>query len=476
MGRGQPTQLDLTAAIARHVANTPFSALPPATVAATRRSLLDGIGVMLAASGMSAEVRPFIATARGMGGPRQASILGHWDRLSAPAAAFANGAMAHALDYEDAFDAAPTHPNASLIPAALAVAQAHGPVSGETFLTAMAVGCDLTCRLALSAGAGLEEGGWYPPPILGAFGAVAAVARLMQLEAHQVSAAFSLMLCQTACPGEIKYSTASAIRAVREAFPAQAAVLSAALAAQGIQGFSQPFEGRGGFFRLFASGRFEVDPLLEGLGTRFCGERLSLKPWPCCRGTHAYIEAAQLLRRRHGFHWRDIADIRLTTGVVQRMLCEPTESKRAPASAIAAKFSLPFTVASALIHPQITLDSFSPDALADPDVGALACRVDFDYRSEWGRENAASGAVRIQLQDGLQLYHEVEQALGHPDAPLDTSMLRGKFLDCAMRAARPCTPMQAEDLCARILSLETSADVGRSLTEGLGLDGDPVIV
>jgi 2-methylcitrate dehydratase PrpD len=470
------SEQELTTALARHVATTPFSALPRATVEATTRSLLDGIGVMLAASGMSEEVRPFVRLARSMSGPGESSVLGHWDRLSAPAAAFANGAMAHALDYEDAFDEAPTHPNASLIPAALAVAQSVGPVTGKEFLTAMAIGCDLTCRLALSSGAGLEEGAWFPPPILGAFGAVAAAARLLKLGAREVSDAFSLMLCQTACPGEIKYSPTSTIRAVREAFPAQSAVLAAMLAMQGIQGFSAPFEGRAGFFRLFANGRFEPAALLDGLGTRFCGERLSFKPWPCCRGTHAYIEAAQVLRARHGFDTRDIARVRLTVGQVQRMLCEPMESKCAPASAIDAKFSLPFTVASALLQPEITLDSYLPLALEDPETCALARKVQIEHRDDWGRAQAAAGAVDIELSNGAHLQHEVKRAVGHPDTPLGTDALRAKFIDCAVRAARPCTRIQAEALCARILSLADADDAGPWLMDGLGLDADPKIV
>src|SRR5688572_1216919 len=327
-------QPDISGAIAEYVASTPFSALPEATVEATRRSLLDGIGVMLAASGMSEEVAPFLSMARSLGGPPEAVILGCGDWVSATAAAFANGALAHASDYEDAFDPAPAHPNASVIPAALAIAQSQGPIDGETFLTAMAIGCDLTCRLALSAGDALEEGGWYPPPILGAFGAAAAAARLMRFTPEQVLSVFSLMLCQTACPGEIKYSASTSIRAVREAFAAQAAVTSAGLVARGVQGFTHPFEGRGGFFQVYAGGRYDRHSLLDGLGTRFHGEQVTFKLWPCCRGTHAYLQVAESLSRRHRFHWRDIASIRLVIGDVQRMLCEPQERRRAPSRAI----------------------------------------------------------------------------------------------------------------------------------------------
>jgi 2-methylcitrate dehydratase PrpD len=423
---------------------------------------------MLAASGSCPEVQPFVDLARATGAEGAASILGHDARVSAQAAAFANGAMAHALDFEDAFDEAPTHPNASLIPAALAIAQDVARVDGATFLTAMAIGCDLTCRLGLSAGLGLEEGGWYPPPILGAFGAVAACARLLALTPAQVSDAFSLMLCQAVCPGEIKYAHTSPIRAVREAFPAQAAVQAALLAKAGIQGFSQPFEGRSGFFRLFAGARFDAGALLDGLGVRFWGERVSFKPWPSCRGTHAYIEAARELRERHALDWREIVRVTLTIGSVQRMLCEPLEVKQAPTSAIDAKFSLPFTVACALIQPEVTLDSFTSSALRDPDTLALARVVRCDIRSDWGREHAAAGAVCIEMRDGAIVAHEVPRALGHPDAPLDDARLRTKFSACAARARRPCTRFQAEEFARRIFDLTSFADVGSALTRPSG--------
>jgi 2-methylcitrate dehydratase PrpD len=450
---------DLSARIAHHVATTPFSALPAATVAATRRALLDGVGVMLAASGLSADAAPFVALAEADGGDRAATIIGHGIRVPAQAAAFANGALAHALDFEDAFDAAPTHPNASLIPAALAIAESHGGITGEAFLTAMAIGCDLVCRLGLSLRRTMEEGGWYPPPILGAFGAAAAAARLLKLSPQQVNDAFSLLLCQVSCPGEIKYSADTVIRAVREAFPARAAVIAASLAAGGVRGFDQPFEGKGGFFRLYVGGAYDPDVILDGLGRTFWIERLSFKPWPSCRGTHGYIEAVLDLTRKQGLRWTDVAAIHLEGGEVQQMLFEPEGQKKRPATAIDAKFSLPFTVALALVRGRVGLDDFTAESLADPDLLSVAQRVSYERRPDWGRDRAASAALTVTLESGTVLTAQVDTPLGHPDRPLSDEQLRAKFRACASRAARPLEASAANAVADELLALESVGDI-----------------
>ena len=197
----------LSLAIAERICAIGFADLPAQTVEITKRSLLDALGVSLAASGIGEGCEAFaqLAASAGAGVP-ESTVLGYGLRVAAPMAALANGAMAHALDYEDAFDGAPLHPNASLVAALLAEAEAIGGVSGRDFLAAMAVGCDFTCRLGLSLKTDPASLGWYPPPILGAFGATVAVARLHRLGPQQMLDALSLTLCQATCPGEIKYS------------------------------------------------------------------------------------------------------------------------------------------------------------------------------------------------------------------------------------------------------------------------------
>jgi 2-methylcitrate dehydratase PrpD len=431
--------------------------LTPAASKAARHVLLDAVGVMLGASGMADEVRPFVALALAQAmGAGPCRILGSQHGVGAGMAALANGAMAHALDYEDAFDPAPGHPNASLVPALIALAQLRGGVGGRQFLAALVAGCELSCRMALALRQPMEVGGWYPPPIVAGHGAALGAAHLLGLGPQGMADALSLALCQVTMPGEIKYSQRTVIRAVREAFPAQAAVL----AQHGLAGFEQPLEGRAGFYALYAGGQFAPEVLLAPLTGTMLIEQLTFKPWPSCRGTHPFIELALGLRAQHGFAPQDITAITVGVGPMQRMLVEPLARKRAPQVTIDAKFSVPFCTAAALVTGAIGLDSFAAAQLRDPAILALAGKVDFIEPA--GAENwrGDAGSLSLTLADGRVLTGALDRARGTPDNPLGEGALVDKFVDCAGRAAQPLPAPAARDLAARILALEDCADVG----------------
>ena len=321
-------------------------------------------------------------------------------------------------------------------------------MSGRQLITAIATGCDFACRLALSLRQPLEAGGWYPPPILAAFGAVAGAANLLRLSPEQTKSAWSLLLLQNSCAGEIKYDAGTVIRAVREAFPAQAAVTSTLLAEAGIQGFRAPFEGRAGFFALFAGGCFEPRDLLEDLGLRYLVEALSFKPWPSCRGTHAAVEAALWIRDQPGYDASQVQDVTVQAGAIQAMLAEPLQRKREPATAIDAKFSLPFTVATALVKGEVKLESFGEAALKDDDVRAMAARIGF---IEHPQSSATSAGVILRQRDGRTYEHRVADPRGSPARPLTDEALVDKFVDCVGRAQAPLAAAPARALAGRIL-------------------------
>lgn len=453
-------------ALCRHLSAVSFEQLPAPAVDAARRSLLDALGVMLGASGMGEGCGAFVDLARACGGPGDCELIGYGERAALLPGVLANGSLAHALDFEDAFDAAPCHPNAALIPVALALAQARGPVSGRELLASIASGCDLVCRLALALRSDPAEYGWYTPAILGAFGAAAAAARLLRLSATATRDALSLTLCQATCSAELKYSRRSVVRAVRDGFAAQAGLLSALLAERGVAGFDAPIEGRAGLYALYARGAWSAEALLERLGRQFHGAEVSFKPWPSCRGTHAFIEGALALRSAHRIDIRDVEFVHTRGGRVQSMLVEPREQKLNPETAIDAKFSIPFTVALALVHGEVTLERFGPQALQDETVRAAARRVFFEIDPDAGAADATAGSIEIGLRDGRRLVARVEHPRGHPLHPMSWQELAAKFHMCARHAHRPVPTERAAALIETIRGLESVEDCGRVLTLG----------
>jgi 2-methylcitrate dehydratase PrpD len=437
--------------------------LPQNARDAAKHVLLDATGVMYAASGLAAEARAFLSVAKANGaGP--CTVLGTDTKVMPFGAALANGALAHAVDYEDAFDRAPGHPNASLVPVLLALAQSEGPMDGPRFLTALAVGGDVACRMGLALRKPMEDGKWYPPPIIAAYGAVAGAANLLKLSAAQTKDALSIALCQITMPGEIKYSRGTVLRAVREAFPAHAALLSVMLAREGVAGFETPLEGKAGFYELYAGGKFDAEDLIGHVGDRFLTTELTFKPWPTCRGTHPFIEMALKLRAQHNIRPESIARIDVSVDDVQTMLVDPLDRKRAPAVAIDAKFSIPFTTALALHNGKVTLDDFGPESLNHKDILALSALVTphVDASAPWQR--GAGGALCITLKDGQAFKATINNALGCPDRPLPAETLIAKFVDCLARAQKPVESASAKTLAAKILALDACDNVGALLT------------
>ena len=231
----------ISQAVADHFAAASLDALPPATLQATRRALLDALGVTLGATGLGEDAAPYRAHALATPGPSR--LIG-FDATSTPAlAALANGALAHALDFGDTFDAGPAHPNAALVPALLALADANADAKFGSFLTAMALGSDFACRLSLAPPRPFEEGGWYPPPLVNLIATAAACARFLDLDADSIRHAMGLALVQGSFPSEIKYDATSPMRGVRGGLVARAAVEAALLARAGARAFAEhPFD------------------------------------------------------------------------------------------------------------------------------------------------------------------------------------------------------------------------------------------
>lgn len=446
--------------LAKHIAAIRYEDLPDDVVRVAKKSFLDALGVTLAAGTLGEGCKQFVDLAVAERSKPESTIIGFGVKASATMAAFANGAMAHALDFEDAYDGAPVHPNAATIPAALAVAESLGDVSGKQFLTALILGSDLVCRLGLALQVNPLDYGWYIPSILGSFGATAAASKLLHLTAEQIVDAFSLALCQTTCSAELIHSPRSVVRSIRDAFSAKAGVLSALLAQQGVAGFDQPIEGKAGLFNLYARGNYDAARLTSGLGKIFESADVSFKPWPSCRGTHSYIGAALEILNTPGFNLDAIKEIQAIVNPVNRMLCEPVESKQKPITAINAKFSIPFVIATTLVYGQVSLDHFTSQALSGPKVLELARRVTCHVDRDVSLKNSTQGSLQIKTQDGI-ISKQVDFPLGHPMNPISQDALVAKFMDCAKYSQKKISLQELNRVVDLVMNLEHVESIGK---------------
>jgi 2-methylcitrate dehydratase PrpD len=425
--------MTITRALSEAVLDGGLGTPPAAALDAANASLVDAVSVTLAATGLEPAVAPFPRYVRAIGGTGEARFFGGGGlRVPAGSAALVNGALGHALDFEDTFDAAGGHPNAIAIPVLLALGELTS-ASGAEVLSAMAVGAELTCRLGLGLRRDPAALGWYHPPMLGTLGAVLGAARLLRLEPGQTADALSLAMTGFSLTAELKRSPDSTLRAVRDGLAARAAVEAVRLALAGVRGFVLPLEGEAGFFRQISGAEPDEDAILDGLGTRWFNTGLTIKQWPTCRGTHAAMAMARRMRD-DGLAADAIERIAVTVSSPDEMLMQPLDQKRAPATVIDAKFSIPFTSALMLERGDVTLGSFLD--LVPP---SLAAR--FDYAGSFGGDPRLEGLTRfdVTLRGGGQRCYEQRRPAAATTGAVAVETLRAKFDACVVHA-RPRLP------------------------------------
>ena len=273
--------------------------LDPEVSAATRRSIVDTLGVSIAAANEPA-VKVVASTVVARGGVPEASVFGFSERLPAASAALVNGTMAHALDFDDTHLPSVLHPSASVVPAALAVAEAKGS-PGIEVEKAIAVGIEVTCRLGMAAydpelrNSVFFERGLHATSICGTIGAAVAAALLHG--ADTVTVAHAIGIAASMGSGLIEANrTGGTIKRVHCGWAAHSGITAAELATAGLTGPPTVLEGRFGFFEAFTGGFYDRPSLVGALGEKWELLRLFTKPYPTNHFTHAGIDAAIKLR------------------------------------------------------------------------------------------------------------------------------------------------------------------------------------
>jgi len=453
------TPIDLCYEFANHIVDTRFEKLSASAVEGAKKSILDTLGVILAAGGMEPAVRVVVDLAKEGGGAAECSVLGFGGRVPAITAAFANGAMAHSLDYDDQTPWG-QHAGSSLLPAVFAIAEkltARGRrVSGKDMITAVAIGQDLFNRIIPHVGWRKD---WNFSTVMGVYCATAGATHLLGLDRDQIANAFGIASMQSCGTMAVINATGSDLRALYAAFPARGAVTAALMAEKGVSGVPTIFEGQFGIFDMYFGQQYDREKILEGLGTHYRGGQTLYKRWPAVGTSHSHIHATIGLVNEHAIECDSIEEIRVFVGDYHEVMCVPLDTRRAPTTLVEAKFSLPYLVAVAAVRGGMRLADFTVAALQDPQVLALARRVVpvSDARLDW-KGQMPPGRVEIVMRDGRRFERTGRGIPGSVEAPMSWEEVVSKFVECASFAPVLRSAEEIKAVHETVAKLELEAD------------------
>jgi 2-methylcitrate dehydratase PrpD len=442
-----------------------FEALPPSVLEKTKLLVLDGLGLALAAAREDFAGKTLRAL-RLLGHSDDATVIGVKERVPVASAPLLNGMLIHAFDFDDTHHPLVIHNTSVVMPAALASAEWLG-VSGKDFITACAVGFEVSLRVARGPRVHAMHGrGYHPTAVCGVFGGAAAVGRLMGLTHDQLTNALGLAGSQGS--GNMEWqSDGSWSKRFQPGWASHGAVVGALLAREGFTAPRTALEGSKGFYATHVGQEnFDARSALDGIGRDWELNRSEFKPYPCAGALQATVRACINLHNRCRFDAEDIVDVECRVRMGDRPAQQGGEqvfAQQTPQGEYGAHFSTPYIAAVALLKGRLALSDFDPETLKDPVVLKLSSKVRREDDPNSGRPKYASGHVFVKTRHG-KIYEERQHIHpGHLENPVSPAEVQEKYHYNALRLV---SPDNAEALMKQIMSIEQTPNV-HGLTEKL---------
>jgi 2-methylcitrate dehydratase PrpD len=431
-----------TVRLADYAASLGYADLPEAVVARAKEIIVDTVAAAIC--GADLPWSRIVTAYAGQTGPcGRSRILGvAGPPVQMPAAALANGALAHGFELDSLTrPGAGVHPGATVLPSALAVAQQQG-AGGRALIAAFVAGNEIMIRIGRATGHTNEARGFHAPGTTGPFGAALAAGHLLRLDAAAMANALGIAGSLAGGLLEFARGDGGMVKRLHLGRASEAGVLAASLAGDGFTGPRTVLEGEFGFLRVFCT-RWDEAELTRGLGEDFLISTTVLKRYPCHATAHAAVRAVRELQAEHGLVAGEIAEI--TVGGTRRMV--ERHDIREPADLMLAQYSIPFSVALALCREARDPESWDATALAGPEIRALCRRV--RLVEEEGEHGGMAGTVAIALTDGRRLEHRAEDGMLGP----------GELEDKFTRLTRRTLGARAPALYERLQRLEQEDDL-----------------
>lgn len=446
--------------LARNVAKIRYEDIPDNAVEAAKRETLDSLAVALAGCS-AAGVRELVELAKEWGGSKQSSIIGYGIKVPAPNAAQVNASMIHALDYDDGHGEALVHCECVSVSTCLATAELKGRVSGKEFITAVALGTDVMCRLGL---ANKPQGnrvdlGWHYTSLFGFLGAAAAAGKILGLDEDRIVNALGIAYHQ--CSGNAQGNIDGALtNRMGPGFAAKGGITAALMAAKGITGARNCLEGEFGMYNLYLhQSSYDTAALTADLGRRFEGINTTIKRYPCCGENHPFIDAALALVSEHDIKVDDIEKITVFGGKGMRPLCEPLEVKRKPRNLVDTQFSIPWSVSVAIVKRKVSIGDFTEAAIKEKDILQVSQKVIPQLDDSLTRPSLEPGRVEIKIKSGEVYSKQLDNPLGVPPYPVTFDDCAAKFFDCAAYSVKHIPKDKLDRVVELIRQLERVDDV-----------------
>lgn len=452
---------DAAEAIADHILAARYERLTPATIASAKAGILDTIGCAFAGTG-NAEIARVGGMVADWAGKPLSTLIGRGGLKASPEqATLLNAGMVHQHDFDDVHDVAPCHPSSTSVLPALAMAEAKGGVDGKAFITAVAIGNDLTSRVSLAVPGNVHDYPWFRAPVVGIFGATAAAASVVGADRAQILNAFGLTLPSVGGTWASLQHPGSNVRSLRDGLSYRNAVLAVELALRGIEGERDVFEGPYGFFHAFFGGNYDRERFVGTIGRVWETERVSLKPWPSIRHLHTTLTAVLDVMTKHDLRFEDVKGVHVHVGRTNKNRCNPVPKGAIPSMRMDLLGNLPFAVGNAIRHRNVPLEVYRNPAMADDVIVNAIPKVTWAYDPAMdGELTFERGLIELTTTRGDTHVQACDKAKGHPENPMSEAERHAKFRLCAAAAAKPPSEARLREIIDAVERLEDMKSVG----------------
>ena len=449
--------------LARYVAAFRYEDIPQQTRERAKLFVLDAVGIALASTqyDFAHRIRNGL-NALDEGG--SSSLIGLSGKLALRDAVVMNGVLVHGLDYDDTHVRAIIHATASAFPCAFGVAEAVN-ASGAAMLAAYVIGVEVATRISDAAGGHFHDFGFHPTGLAAHFSCALQAGWLYGLTARQMVMAQGLA-GSTAAGSQEFLEEGAWNKRVHPGWAGAAGITAAQLARAGFKGPTKPYEGRFGLFKSHLGeieSKVRYETIYETLGQIWELHNVAVKPYPICHLIHACADSALILREKHGITPGDVE--RIIAYVPQptlHIIAEPVANKLRPANEYDAKFSTQFVVATCLVKGRFGLAELLDETLRNPEILALAAKVECAADPDALYPEYFSGGVEIRTRDGRSVRHHDKVNRGAGDRALSAADIQSKYFE---NAALAVNRSRAEAICEAVLTLEQrpAADLARLL-------------